>query len=32
MFLEEIADITQGSILTRIKDTNGTTFKAWTII
>lgn len=31
MFIEEIADITQGSILTRIKDTNGTTFKAFTM-
>lgn len=31
MFLEEIADITQGSILTRIKDTNGTVFKAFTM-
>lgn len=31
MFLEEIADITQGSILTRIKDTSGTAFKAFTM-
>ena len=31
MFIEEIADITQGTILTRIKDTNGTTFKAFTM-
>lgn len=31
MFLEEIADITQGSILTRIKDTSGTIFKAFTM-
>lgn len=31
MFIEEMADITQGSILTRIKDTNGTTFKAFTM-
>jgi len=31
MILEEIADITQGSILTRIKDTRGTMFKAFTM-
>ena len=31
MILEEIADITQGSILTRIKDTSGTMFKAFTM-
>ena len=31
MFLEEIADITQGSILTRIKDASGTVFKAFTM-
>lgn len=31
MFLEEIADITQGSILTRIKDTSGTAFKTFTM-
>ncbi len=31
MFLDEIADITQGSILTRIKDTSGTAFKAFTM-